>query len=666
VTGALVVLMPLATAGLAAASARFSSLVSAVLLGYLTLVAATVGGVLALSPFREVNPGGLGVVEGLLLVAALALWFLRGRPGLPVGNAWAVVRVLLGRPETAVFLVAVLAMLGYELVLGLTVPANNWDSLTYHLARVAAWVQHDGVYWIPNAPTDRINEFQPLAEQQIFFLFAATKSGALYALPQFVSELVILVAVYGAARRLAFDVRSSACASLLLATFSLLALQATTAQNDLVAAAFPIVAACLLLGETNLEAALAGVAVAFGLGVKLTTALVLPILALLAILRGRRGALTALAGALVAFAAIGMWGYVLNHDHTGKLLGHGGGRIENTTSPSWPDTAVTAFRLLYVLMDRSVLTNSEVHWLAIIGVAAGIGAAVWAIRRGRAREAPVEGMGVAIPFTSALLAIVAGWALSGLGSWWGHPLRLPHGIVGPLNHGANEDKSAFGPVGSVLLLAVPILTVVAFARGRADARRVALAASVPLFLILLVLQAKWNEFLTRFMVVPAVLAAPLLAYLFSRRLATVAYVAVASFVGALTITHMQAKPLSARPWHFSQARAIEEAQDPDAARALADFQRLVPPRACVGAVLGLDEPAYVLFGPRFRHHVEFLPVTDAVHQSLLKALFYVVISTGPDRGAAKDFRDAGWKVRPLGPYWLLASEPHATTGDCGA
>ena len=56
---------------------------------------------------------------------------------------------------------------------------------------------------------------------------------------------------------------------------------------------------------------------------KLTTALVLPILALLAILRGRRGALTALAGVLVAFAAVGMWGYVLNHDHTGTLLGHG-------------------------------------------------------------------------------------------------------------------------------------------------------------------------------------------------------------------------------------------------------------------------------------------------------------------------------------------------------
>ena len=80
-------------------------------------------------------------------------------------------------------------------------PPNNYDSLTYHLARVAAWVQHGGYFWVPNAPTDRINEFQPLAEQQIFFLFAATGSTALYALPQYAAELAILVAVYGTARR---------------------------------------------------------------------------------------------------------------------------------------------------------------------------------------------------------------------------------------------------------------------------------------------------------------------------------------------------------------------------------------------------------------------------------------------------------------------------------
>jgi hypothetical protein len=664
VTGALVVLMPIASAGFLAASARLRSLVSTLLVAYLALVTLAVGGVLVLSPTHDVHRGGLALIEGLALVAAVTVWIVRGRPGLPVAAARAAAREVLGRPETALFLVAVAVMLVYELVLAVTVPPNNYDSLTYHLARVAAWVQHGGYFWVPNAPTDRINEFQPLAEQQIFFLFAATGSTVLYALPQYVAQLGILLAVYGTARRLGFGVRPSACAAFLLATFTLIALQTTTAQNDLVAAAFPIVAACLLLGETGLEAVLAGVSVAYGLGAKLTTALVLPILLLLALLRGRRATVLALGGALVAFAAVGMWGYVLNHDHTGKLLGNGGGRIENTTSPSWPGTGVTALFLVYETMDRGVLTNPEVHWLAIIGIAGAVAAGAWALQRGRRRAAGSEAAGVAPPFVSALLVIGAGWVLSWLSDRWGHPIRRPKGIVGPLNHGSNEDTSAFGPLGAVLMYALPLLTIAAVARGRFDARRVALAASVPLFLLLLVLESKWNEFLTRFLVVPVVLGAPLLAYLFGRRLATIAFAVVASFVGLLTIVHATAKPLSARPWSFTQVRALEQAQDPEVATALARFQQLVPAHACVGAVLGLDEPAYLLYGPGLHHHVEYLPVTDAVHQALLRGLFYVVISTGPDRTAAEDFRKAGWNVRPLGQYWLLASEPNATTGAC--
>jgi hypothetical protein len=397
VTGALAVLLPLASAGFLAAAARFRSLVSTLLLGYLALAACIVGGVLVLSPFRDVHPGPLALAEALVLVGAVAIWLARRRPGLPLDGPRAALRAVLGRPETALFLAAVALMLGYELFLALTVPPNNYDSLTYHLARVAAWAQHGGYFWVPNAPTDRINEFQPLAEQQILFLYAATGSTALYALPQFVAELAILVAVYGAARRLGFGVRASACASFTLATFTLVALEATTAQNDLVAASFPIVAACLLLGDTALEALLAGAAVALGLGSKLTTALVLPILLVLALLRGRRATLLAGAGAVAAFAALGVWGYVLNLDHTGKLLGHGGGRIENTTSPSWPGTAVTALFLVYETMDRGVLTNPEVRWLAVIGVAGGVAAGAWWLLRRRPREAAAESVGIALP-----------------------------------------------------------------------------------------------------------------------------------------------------------------------------------------------------------------------------------------------------------------------------
>ena len=252
-----------------------------------------------------------------MLAASFATWWLRGRPLPPFAPVRAALREVVSSPVTAVFLVFVLALLSYELVLGLTVPVNNGDALGYHLAKAAAWAQHGGYYWIPDAPTVRMNAFQPLAEQQLLFLFVATGNGALTAIPQFLAELAILVAVYGASRRLGFGVRAAASGAFLLATFSLLALEAPTAQNDLVAASFPVVAACLLLGAGRLEPALAGAAAAFGLGAKLSTGLVLPILRL-ARARARAAHVRwGVAGGLVGFVAIGMWGYVLNAVHYG-------------------------------------------------------------------------------------------------------------------------------------------------------------------------------------------------------------------------------------------------------------------------------------------------------------------------------------------------------------
>src|SRR5262249_18399151 len=162
--------------------------------------------------------------------------------------------------------------------------------------------------------------FQPLAEQQLLFLFVAAGSGALAVFPQFLAELAILLAVYGASRRLGFSVRAAASGAFLLATFSLLALRAATAHDRLVAASFPAVAVCLLLGAGRLEPALGGAAAGLGLGAKLSTGLVLPILVWLALARGRRVLGSAVVGGVVGLAAIGVWGYVLNAVHTGHLL----------------------------------------------------------------------------------------------------------------------------------------------------------------------------------------------------------------------------------------------------------------------------------------------------------------------------------------------------------
>ena len=194
----------------AAASLRLPSLLSTALAAY---VAARRGrsrfATWTLSPLRAVTATGLAR-RGALHSSPprAARWWLRGRPGLELGRAAAAAPGARARPDRRRLRGRWQAPPSPTSCCSRSrLPPTNWDSLTYHLARVAAWRQHGGIFWIPNAPTARMNEFQPLAEQEILFLLVATGTTAVFALPQYVAELAILAAVYGASRRLGFGPR---------------------------------------------------------------------------------------------------------------------------------------------------------------------------------------------------------------------------------------------------------------------------------------------------------------------------------------------------------------------------------------------------------------------------------------------------------------------------
>ena len=684
VLGLLLIGSAAATAFLLAATARLSSLVSTLLAAYLAFVANLGIVTLALSPFREVTRAGLAVAETVLLAGALAGWWVSGRPGLPLAAARAALREVVSDPVTALFLVVVVVVLAYELVLG-TAPPNNGDVLTYHLARVAAWAQHGGIYWIQFAPTVRMNVFQPLAEQQVLFVVVATGKGALLsALPQELAELAILVAVYGSARRLGFQVRAAACSAFLLATFSQVALEAATARNDLVAASFPAAAACLLLGGGRLvEPALAGAAAAFGLGTKLTTLPMLPILFWLAVVRGRRTVTAWLVGGTLAFCAVGMWGYVLNDIHTAHLSP--GVQAVDTTALTYPGTVANAFYLMYGMMDISVISDHLIAALALAGVLAALGAVFWVFRRAGPRRAVGEALAVSTPFLAPLFVLGAAGALAFVARRFGFPIRGPGGVLGPLNNVMNEvytrfsnvDFSAFGPLGIVAMVAATALTLWAYARRRVDSRHLALTFAVPGFLLLESL-AQWGPYLIHYFLVPVVLMAPLLASLFRGRAATAAYAAVAALTIGLTLAHEQQHPLTSpygygHPWDLTMQTALYQNSYGPNATALGAYDRLVPAHACVGAVLINDsEPSYLLFGPDLEHHIVFLPVFDALNWDLQHGygLFYIVLDTGPHSVDANTLRAAGWTIRTLSTGWLgwqLASRPHyRTIGTCSA
>src|SRR5438874_6809354 len=117
--GVLLIGAAVATALLAAASLRTASLVTALLAAYLAFVADLGLVTWALSPLRAVTRGGLAAAEAVLLAAALAAWWSRGRPGLPLAAVAPSTRRLVSDPVSAICLGAVALLLAYELVLAL-------------------------------------------------------------------------------------------------------------------------------------------------------------------------------------------------------------------------------------------------------------------------------------------------------------------------------------------------------------------------------------------------------------------------------------------------------------------------------------------------------------------------------------------------------------------
>jgi len=668
VLAAVLIALPLGTALLAASSLRLESLAATLVAAYVLYVGDLGAVTWALSPLRLVTRAGVGVTEALLLAAAATLWWRRGRPGLGLGRAAAAARRVGSDPVTAVFVLLTVVLLAYELLLVATAPPNNWDSLTYHLARTAAWYHHHGIYEIPNVPSPNFNEFPPLAEQQVLYVFVATGHGGLFALPQYLAELALLVATYLAARRLRFGFAAAVRASALLATFSFVALQATTAQNDLFAASLPAAGASLLLGSPTAELALGGAAVAFALGAKPTTALVLPVVAVLALVRGRRVFVRGLAGFVAGFVTVGMWVYVLNLAHTGNVFGHGGWATIGVAKQE-PIKATHVARItdvVYLLIDIAAMSGTLVHRLWIAGAVVAVAvfvAGVVALRASLLR-ALRDSAAVVVAFVAPVAMIYLGNAIAWFARANGYPVRGRLGNIGDIAR--LVPYASFGPIGFVLLFATPFAATLAFAWRRVDVRTLVLAWSLPVFLALFS-YAHFNWFVNRFVLVPAALAAPVLAIFLRRGIVAFAFLVVSAISIGLVLQNDPLRPVRgayAPAWRMSQVDAAAVTEAPQTAAALASYQRLVPAGACVGAILDPDEPAYLLSDPGLSHPVIYLPVANEPYEAYIRLVPYVVITRGTNSWAVREFRSAGWSIHDLGHYWWLAAAPHAGVGRC--
>src|SRR5262249_61550287 len=123
-------------------------------------------------------------------------------------------------------------------------------------------------------------------------------------------------------------------------------------------------------------------------------------LALLGWRRGRHTFGWIGAGAAFGLLAAACWGYVLNVAHTGHLLGHGQGRVEQSAATTLGGTVSRSLHLVYRLFDLSVMPN----WLIVVLVITGYIVAVVAFKQGRRADAAALVL-FAPAVTAAVLAI---------------------------------------------------------------------------------------------------------------------------------------------------------------------------------------------------------------------------------------------------------------------
>ena len=160
------------------------------------------------------------------LTGGIGLWVLRGRRlGEPAACATPMPRVVTGAVG------AILAVTGAIAVLA---PPNTWDSMTYHMSRVAHWSQAGSV---AHYPTHVLRQLWlgPWAEFAITHLYLLAGGDRLVNLVQWLAFAACVAGATIVAGELGGGPRARAVAAIACATLPMAIAQASSTQNDLVA-----------------------------------------------------------------------------------------------------------------------------------------------------------------------------------------------------------------------------------------------------------------------------------------------------------------------------------------------------------------------------------------------------------------------------------------------
>ncbi|MEH1794891.1 ArnT family glycosyltransferase [Nostoc sp.] len=139
-------------------------------------------------------------------------------------------------------------------LIAIIAPPNNWDSMDYHMSRVAHWIQNHSIAHYPTNYTPQL--YQNPWSEFVILHFQILSGGDYFAdLVQWFSMIGCIIAVSLIAKKLGADVRGQVFSAVVTATIPMGILQASSTQNDYVLSFWVVCLAYYLLsaiqGETS-------------------------------------------------------------------------------------------------------------------------------------------------------------------------------------------------------------------------------------------------------------------------------------------------------------------------------------------------------------------------------------------------------------------------------
>jgi len=182
--------------------------------------------------------------------------------------------------------------------------------------------------------------------------------------------------------------------------------------------------------------------------------------------------------------------------------------------------------------------------------------------------------------------------------------------------------------------------LIAWALGRTDRRRGALALAFPLYVVALALGTRWNLYVDRFLVTPAALTLPLAPAVLRRVPVRAVVLVIAAATLAVALAHDLSKPRGV--WNLSRADA-QAIRWPELRPVLEAVQARVPAHARLGVDLLPLDWEYPWWGPKLQRRLVWLPEQSPA------GLDWVLLGSGvtarpPGHWCAQHFPAARWTL----------------------